>query len=94
MRTTINTTRRRAAKSRPILHLIVVWYWDAAATLNPNPLSWYSDNLVKMYTEYLWIFVVSVFLAVFVAWGIGANDVVSTLLQCAGVGLQLTLPAC
>lgn len=37
-----------------------------------------------MYEEYLWIFVVSVFLAVFVAWGIGANDVVSTVLHCAG----------
>lgn len=33
-----------------------------------------------MYEEYLWIFVVSVFLAVFVAWGIGANDVVRILL--------------
>ena len=30
-----------------------------------------------MFDEYLWIFVVSVFLAIFVAWGIGANDVVS-----------------
>ena len=33
-----------------------------------------------MLEEYLWIFVVSVFLAIFVAWGIGANDVVSLLL--------------
>ena len=40
-----------------------------------------------MYEEYLWIFVVSVFLAVFVAWGIGANDVVSTWLHCAGVAV-------
>lgn len=32
-----------------------------------------------MLSEYLWIFVVAVFLAIFVAWGIGANDVVSVL---------------
>lgn len=31
-----------------------------------------------MYEEYLWLFVVSVFLAVFVAWGIGANDVANS----------------
>ncbi|KAL3147387.1 hypothetical protein ABBQ32_002865 [Trebouxia sp. C0010 RCD-2024] len=31
-----------------------------------------------MFEEYLWIFVVSVFLAVFVAWGIGPNDVANS----------------
>lgn len=51
--------------------------------MNPNALVFYyqlgldqlSKNSNMVYSEYTWIFVCSIFLALFVAWGIGANDV-------------------